>query len=64
MNVFSITDRAFIRAAVRMTVGALRRVLRACDAWSAQAQFLSDAAASCWDEPSDAAADFSTEFVR
>lgn len=47
-----------------MIVGALRRVLRACDAWSAQAQFLSDATASCWDEPSDAAADFSTEFVR
>ncbi|CAG9785011.1 unnamed protein product [Diatraea saccharalis] len=57
-------DRAFIRAAVRLTVGALRRVLRACDAWSAQAQFLSDATASCWDEPSDAAADFSSEFVR
>ncbi|XP_047020571.1 uncharacterized protein LOC124630651 [Helicoverpa zea] len=57
-------DRAFIKAAVRMTVGALRRVLHACDAWSAQAQFLSDATASCWEEPSDAAADFSTEFVR
>lgn len=51
-------------AAVRMAVGALRRVLRACDAWSAQAQFFNDAVASCWDEPSDAAADFSTEFVR
>ncbi|KAL4706474.1 hypothetical protein ACJJTC_015672 [Scirpophaga incertulas] len=57
-------DRAFIRAAVRLAVGALRRVLRACDAWSAQAQFFSDAAASCWDEPSDAAADFSMEFIR
>ncbi|XP_075970664.1 uncharacterized protein LOC142973031 isoform X2 [Anticarsia gemmatalis] len=57
-------DRPFVLAAVRIIVGALRRVLRACDAWSAQAQFLSDATASCWDEPSDAAADFSTEFVR
>lgn len=57
-------DRTFVRAAVRIAVGALRRVLRACDAWSAQAQFFSDAAASCWDEPSDAAADFSMEFVR
>ncbi|CAB3243412.1 unnamed protein product [Arctia plantaginis] len=57
-------DPAYARAAVRIIVGALRRVLRACDAWSAQAQFLSDATASCWDEPSDAAADFSTEFVR
>ncbi|XP_053602444.1 uncharacterized protein LOC128670645 isoform X2 [Plodia interpunctella] len=57
-------DRTFVRAAVRMTIGALRRVLRACDAWSAQAQFFSDAVASCWDEPSDAATDFSTEFVR
>ncbi|KAI8428997.1 hypothetical protein MSG28_007586 [Choristoneura fumiferana] len=57
-------DRTFIRAAVRMAVGALRRVLRACDAWSAQAQFFSDAAASCWEEPSDAAADFSADFVR
>ncbi|XP_026751385.2 uncharacterized protein LOC113511860 isoform X1 [Galleria mellonella] len=57
-------DPTFIRAAVRMAVGALRRVLQACDAWSAQAQFFSDAVASCWDEPSDAAADFSTEFVR
>ncbi|XP_063361139.1 uncharacterized protein LOC134650177 isoform X1 [Cydia amplana] len=57
-------DRSFVRAAVRMAVGALRRVLRACDAWSAQAQFLSDAAASCWEEPSDAAADFSADFVR
>ncbi|RVE51149.1 hypothetical protein evm_004114 [Chilo suppressalis] len=57
-------DRAFVRAALKMAVAALRRVLRACDAWSAQAQFLSDATASCWDEPSDAAADFSSEFVR
>ncbi|XP_061377895.1 uncharacterized protein LOC133319029 [Danaus plexippus] len=44
-------DSSFAKAAVRMMVGALRRVLRACDAWSAQAQFFSDAAASCWDEP-------------
>lgn len=58
------TDGTFVRASVRLIVGALRRVLHACDAWSAQAQFFSDAAASCWDEPSDAAADFSTEFVR
>lgn len=57
-------DEVFARAAVEMMVGALRRVLRACDAWSAQAQFFSDAAASCWDEPSDAASDFSMEFVR
>ncbi|GBP92771.1 hypothetical protein EVAR_57822_1 [Eumeta japonica] len=57
-------DIAFVRAALRLAVGALRRVLHACDAWSAQAQFFSDAAASCWDEPSDAAADFSAEFVR
>ncbi|XP_049866508.1 uncharacterized protein LOC126367147 isoform X2 [Pectinophora gossypiella] len=57
-------DQEFVRAAVRLTMGALRRVLRACDAWSAQAQFFSDAAASCWEEPSDAAADFSAEFVR
>ncbi|CAK1604293.1 unnamed protein product [Parnassius mnemosyne] len=59
-----IIDKRFIESAVRLTVGALRRVLRACDAWSAQAQFLSDATASCWEEPSDAAADFSVEFVR
>ncbi|XP_028038586.1 uncharacterized protein LOC114249279 [Bombyx mandarina] len=57
-------DRVYIRAAVRLMVGALRRVLHACDAWSAQAQFFSDATASCWDEPSDVAADFSLEFVR
>nr|XP_032510989.1 uncharacterized protein LOC116765580 isoform X2 [Danaus plexippus plexippus] len=57
-------DSSFAKAAVRMMVGALRRVLGACDAWSAQAQFFSDAAASCWDEPSDAASDFSMEFVR
>ncbi|XP_052738434.1 glutamate receptor ionotropic, NMDA 3B isoform X2 [Bicyclus anynana] len=57
-------DDTFARAAVRMMVGSLRRVLRACDAWSAQAQFFSDATASCWDEPSDAASDFSMEFVR
>ncbi|XP_034824305.2 uncharacterized protein [Maniola hyperantus] len=57
-------DDTFARAAVRMMVGGLRRVLRACDAWSAQAQFFSDAAASCWEEPSDAASDFSMEFVR
>lgn len=61
-NYFS--DETFVRASVRLIVGALRRVLHACDAWSAQAQFFSDATASCWDEPSDAAADFSTEFVR
>lgn len=59
-----LSDETFARAAVRMMVGALRRVLRACDAWSAQAQFFSDATASCWDEPSDAASDFSMEFVR
>ncbi|CAH2075356.1 unnamed protein product, partial [Iphiclides podalirius] len=59
-----VIDRTFIRSAVQITVGSLRRVLRACDAWSAQAQFLSDATASCWEEPSDAAADFSLEFVR
>ncbi|KPI97834.1 Glutamate [NMDA] receptor subunit 3A [Papilio xuthus] len=59
-----IIDETFIKSAVRLTVSALYRVLRACDAWSAQAQFLSDAAASCWEEPSDAAADFSIEFVR
>ncbi|XP_013141052.1 PREDICTED: uncharacterized protein LOC106105308 [Papilio polytes] len=57
-------DETFIKSAVRLTVSAVYRVLRACDAWSAQAQFLSDAAASCWEEPSDAAADFSIEFVR
>ncbi|KOB65162.1 Uncharacterized protein OBRU01_23121, partial [Operophtera brumata] len=56
-------DETFVRASVRLIVGALRRVLHACDAWSAQAQFFSDATASCWDEPSDAAADFSMEFV-
>lgn len=58
------TDREFVRAALRLAIGALRRVLRACDAWSAQAQFLSDATASCWDETSDVAADFSAEFTR
>ncbi|KAJ2947052.1 hypothetical protein O0L34_g16399 [Tuta absoluta] len=57
-------DRVFVSAAMSLAVGALRRVLRACDAWSAQAQFFSDAASSCWEEPSDAAADFSAEFVR
>lgn len=58
------TDRVFVQASLRIAVRALRRVLHACDAWSAQAQFFSDATASCWEEPSDAAADFSTEFVR
>lgn len=59
-----IVDETLVRAAVRVVVGALRQVLRACDAWSAQAQFFSDATASCWEEPSDASADFSAEFVR
>ncbi|CAK1553725.1 unnamed protein product [Leptosia nina] len=57
-------DKVFVRATVRLVVGALRRVLLACDAWSAQAQFLSDATASCWEEPSDAASGFSLELVR
>ncbi|KAG7299762.1 hypothetical protein JYU34_016772 [Plutella xylostella] len=57
-------DEVFVKVALKMVVGALRNVLRACDAWSAQAQFFTDAVASCWEEPSDAAADFSAELAR
>ncbi|XP_030021553.1 uncharacterized protein LOC115441093 isoform X2 [Manduca sexta] len=57
-------DMTFVQAAVRLATGALKRVLHACDAWSAQAQFFSDATASCWEETSDVAADFSAEFTR